>query len=269
MPEISSLRHFYPEQNGFTINRKNGHEQYTFLHFATSVEIVIGDELVRARPHACVIFQPHTPQYFHATEPLVHDWIHFFSVPDGYFESLSLQTDTLYYPKSSDFITELTREMEENFFAKSFAREELLQLKLRELFIRLSRAIHAEPDLTLDEEQTASLYAVRREMFLRLNETWTVEKMAKYCGVSASRFFVLYRTLFKTSPINDLIIARINNAKNALAESGTSIKNIAQNLSYSNPNHFIRQFKQFTGMTPTEYRNANFLSATLKSSCSI
>ena len=258
MPEISSLRHFYPEQNGFTINRKNGHEQYTFLHFATSVEIAIGNELVRARPHACIIFQPHTPQYFHATEPLVHDWIHFYSVPEGYFESLSLQTDTLYYPKSADFITGLTREMEENFFSKNIAREEILQLKLRELFIRLSRAIHAEADLAPDEEQTARLYAVRREMFLRLNEPWTVEKMAKHCGVSASRFFVLYRTLFKTSPIKDLIIARVNNAKNALAESGMSVKAIAQNLSYNNLNHFIRQFKQLTGMTPTEYRNENY-----------
>lgn len=258
MPEISSLRHFYPELNGFAIKRKNGHEQYTFLHFSTSVEIEIGNELVRARPHACIIFQPHTPQYFHATEPLVHDWIHFFSVPDGYFESLSLQTDTLYYPKSADFITELTREMEENFFSNSIAREELLQLKLRELFIRLSRSIHAEPDLTLDEEQTASLYAVRREMFLRLNENWTVDKMAKYCGVSASRFFVLYRTLFKTSPINDLIIARINDAKNTLTQSDAPVKTIAQNLSYNNLNHFIRQFKQFTGMTPGEYRKANF-----------
>ncbi|MGN1052900.1 MAG: helix-turn-helix domain-containing protein, partial [Candidatus Scatosoma sp.] len=255
--KISALRHFYPEQSGFTINRKNGHEQYTFLHFSTTVEIAIGGELVRARPHACVIFQPHTPQYFHATEPLVHDWIHFSSVPEQYFESLSLQTDTLYYPKSAEFITELTREMEENFFAKNIAREELLQLKLRELFIRLSRAVYTEHDLTLDEEQTARLYAVRREMFLRLNEPWTVEKMAKRCGVSASRFFALYRSLFKTSPINDLIIARINNAKNALAESGASVKTVALNAGYENVTHFVRQFRQFTGMTPGEYRRKN------------
>ena len=258
MPEISALRHFYPEQSGFTINRKNGHEQYTFLHFSTSVEIAVGGELVRARPHACVIFQPHTPQYFHATEPLVHDWIHFSSVPENYFESLSLQTDTLYYPNSADFITELTREMEENFFAKYVAREEFLQLKLRELFIRLSRAISAVRESTPDEEQTARLYAVRREIFLRLNEPWTVEKMAKRCGVSASRFFALYRSLFKTSPINDLIIARINNAKNALATGGASVKTVALNAGYENLTHFVRQFRQFTGMTPGDYRKKTF-----------
>lgn len=254
MFQISSLRHFYPERQGFSVDRKNGHEHYTFLHFLSAVDVRIGGELVRAKSGACIIYKAGTPQYFYASEPLVHDWIHFYDVPQGYFEKLGLHTDELYFPKRTDFITEITRAMETEYFQSEKNREELLDLKLRELFIRFSRAVYGEIAPSLEENRLEDLYELRRYMFSRLDERWTVEKMAQKVNVSQSRFYYLYKSAFGISPMNDLIAAKVVSAQNLLRSGTKSIGEVALTLGYENVTHFIRQFKQSTGVTPNEYR---------------
>ena len=41
MPLLYGIRHAWPEQAGFCLNRRNGYPGYSFVHFLTSVEIVI------------------------------------------------------------------------------------------------------------------------------------------------------------------------------------------------------------------------------------
>ncbi|MBQ8060703.1 MAG: AraC family transcriptional regulator [Bacteroidales bacterium] len=47
-------------------------------------------------------------------------------------------------------------------------------------------------------------------------------------------------------------------AKNLLRYSGYSIKEIVFKLNFLNPSVFYKYFKAHTGMTPSEYRNADF-----------
>ena len=55
----------------------------------------------------------------------------------------------------------------------------------------------------------------------------------------------------------DLIIARINSAKNMLILHDERIEDIAMSLGYYNVTHFIRQFKSIVGCTPSNYRKSN------------
>lgn len=77
MPLLYGIRHAWPEQAGFCLNRRNGYPGYSFVHFLTSVEIVIDGVRTVTPNHACIIYAPGTPQYFIARQPLVHDWFHF------------------------------------------------------------------------------------------------------------------------------------------------------------------------------------------------
>lgn len=43
-------------------------------------------------------------------------------------------------------------------------------------------------------------------------------------------------------------------AKRMLYHSSESIKEIAMNLNYEDPSHFVRFFRQCTGQTPGEFR---------------
>lgn len=258
MIRIHSLRHLYPERAGFLINRPNGHPQYTFLHFLTPIDILIDGKTVHTQPHACIIYRPNEKQFFSAKENLLHDWIHFDGIPDNFFSSLSLRTGTPYYPQFPDFITRIIRETENEFYQSSYKSEELLDLKIRELFIKFARAVREEIAPPVDKDTKETFRRLRTEMFLRLSEPWTAEKMAKFVGLSQSRFFYVYKTLFGVTPTNDLIQAKINAAKNALLAGNVSVSEIAENLGYQNVTHFLRQFKKETGFSPSAYRKNGF-----------
>jgi AraC-like DNA-binding protein len=64
--------------------------------------------------------------------------------------------------------------------------------------------------------------------------------------------------MFGTSPINDLIEARISAARSLLmAEGDLSVAQVAERLGYNDQYHFIRQFKAANGQSPGQFRKNN------------
>lgn len=49
---------------------------------------------------------------------------------------------------------------------------------------------------------------------------------------------------------------RIEKAKELLANTDLKVWEIAEKVGYKNPKHFARIFKDITGLTPNEYRDA-------------
>lgn len=254
--ELTMLRHAYPEP-AIYIDRRNGHPDYTFLHFYHSVNIRCGEEELRTRPHAVILYRPGTPQFFTNRTPIVHDWIHFRGNAEALLAETGLEADRIYYPARTEFITELTREMENEFYGAQEHGSRLIELKLEELFLKLGRAVYSEPVPSVNMETKEKLRYLRGRMFSSLNEKWPVERMAEETGYSPSRFFHLYRTIYGISPTADLIEARINSAENMLLSTSESIQQIAARLGYENPSHFIRQFRSRTGFSPSAYRKEN------------
>ncbi len=259
MLTITGIRHAWPEQSGFCLNRKQGHPDYSFVHFISSVEIHLNGETIMVPNHACIIYRPGTPQHFVSQNPLLHDWFHFSGAPEPIFEKLNLLPNTLLYPKRWNFITDLVQEMESEFFAQKNHHEELLTLKITELFIKLSRSLCDESIISVDNSTSERLRKLRSKVLLSLNHPWTVAEMASSIPLSESRFYSVYRSFYGISPIDDLIHARIDAAKNALLFTDQTICDIAESLGYSNVTHFIRQFRSITGISPARYRKMNFI----------
>ena len=254
---ITGIRHAWPEQAGFCLNRQNGHPDYSFVHFSNKVEINLHGETNVTSDHACIIYRPETPQHIVSHRPLVHDWFHFSGIPEPLLEQLELPLDTLFYPQNYQFITPLVQEMEREFFAHHVGSRELISARIVELFVLLSRASHNDSVLTTDDSTLERLRSLRSKVFASLDYPWTVAKMASHIPLSESRFYNIYRSFYGTSPMDDLIRARIDSAKNALSFTSQSISAIAASLGYSNATHFSRQFHQFTGMSPKQYRQIN------------
>ncbi|MBR6615140.1 MAG: helix-turn-helix transcriptional regulator [Lachnospiraceae bacterium] len=251
---ITGIRHAWPEQAGFCLNRQNGHPDYSFVHFSNKVEINLHGETNVTSDHACIIYRPETPQHIVSHRPLVHDWFHFSGIPEPLLEQLDLPFDTLFYPQNYQFITPLVQEMEREFFAHHVGSRELISARIVELFVLLSRASHSDSVLTTDDSTLERLRSLRSKVFASLDYPWTVAKMASHIPLSESRFYNVYRSFYGTSPMDDLIRARIDSAKNALSFTSQPISAIASSLGYSNATHFSRQFHQFTGMSPKQYR---------------
>ena len=253
---VTGIRHAWPEKAGFRMNRPTGYHNYSFVHFISAVEITLNGETSEIPAHTCLLYRPETPQYFVSREPLTHDWFHFTSdeTLDGLLNRLNLPADTLFCPRKADFISGIVQEMEIEFFGNKPGRDDLLDAKIRELFCKLSRAASGECDAYVDPATSERLQKLRSDMFFTLAHPWTVPEMAARVGFSESRFYSVYRTVYGNSPMDDLIRARIDAAKNALLFTSDPVSAIAESLGYSNLTHFIRQFRSLTGISPAKYR---------------
>ena len=252
--KISSVRHAYPELKGFVVNRKSGFYEYTFLHFHNSVKLQENGTIITAHPHSVIIYSPDAPQFFLSSEPLIHDWFHFSLENDQLFRQSNIEFNKIYYPQNPGFITKIVAEIEGEHFGNKPNSQNLIQLKSQELILKLGRAVATKEYEPQNRETKERFRQFRGQMFISLNQDWTIKKMAEAVYLSESRFFALYKKFFGISPMADLINAKMNSAKNMLLSNNRSVDEIATALSYDNTTHFIRQFKGQVGTTPARYR---------------
>lgn len=83
---------------------------------------------------------------------------------------------------------------------------------------------------------------------------FTVEKLAREAGVSASKVPGMLKKRFNLNFKQYLNTIRINEAKRLLRETDKHITSCAFTVGYNNIPHFNRTFKQFEGISPKEYR---------------
>ncbi len=86
---------------------------------------------------------------------------------------------------------------------------------------------------------------------------FTVEKLAREAGVSASKIPGMLKERFNLNFKQYLNTIRISEAKRLLRETDNQIVTLAYTVGYNNIPHFNRTFKQFEGMSPKEYRKKN------------
>lgn len=252
---ITRARHGWPEEKGFVINRPKGLREYTFLRFHNGVRLLVGGEIVNAPPGSCIFYDLDTPQWFQSLVPLTHDWMHMTGAVPESLSAVGLETDKLYLPGNGQFVTAILREIEFELLANPQENSPLARLKYQELLLKLAREVNRETtEGPLKPAVKANLRSARSQIFSHLDRNWTVREMAELAFVSASRFHTLYRTAFGISPMDDLIHARIDTAKNRLCNSDESVANLSAALGYRNVTHFCRQFKKITGLTPMEFR---------------
>lgn len=84
----------------------------------------------------------------------------------------------------------------------------------------------------------------------------TLKTMAQETWLSVAQFGRRFQALAGETPVNFAIAQRILHARNYLQGSSLQIQEIADALGYSDIYFFSRQFKQTTGMSPSEYRKS-------------
>lgn len=84
----------------------------------------------------------------------------------------------------------------------------------------------------------------------------SVTDLASRTHLSTKQFTRLFTQANHTTPHQFIISTRINHGKYLLEETNLSIKNIAQELGYSDAFSFSKQFKKITGRSPTSHRSS-------------
>jgi AraC-like DNA-binding protein len=104
------------------------------------------------------------------------------------------------------------------------------------------------------------IYRLRRNIVSQPQRDWEIENISHDIGISKSHLQRLYKLLFSTSIKDDVINSRIKRAMQLLEHTDMRIAEIAEQCGYNNENHFMRQFKEKTGMTAAQFRREKRLA---------
>ncbi len=88
-------------------------------------------------------------------------------------------------------------------------------------------------------------------------KTWTLDSMAKTCGIHRTRFSQLVRKLTADPPMMYLNRLRVAKARQELSRSRLSITEIAFKCGFTTSQYFAKVFKDYTNMSPREFRGEN------------
>ncbi len=132
--------------------------------------------------------------------------------------------------------------------------------------IALDRQLYSENRFTEETSHTLRQKEIKQKMNeLRknlMNEPelpWTVDKMSRTIGMGRSTIQKYYKSCFGKSIFEELIQFRVELAKRLLKDTTLSLTEITVRCGYSTESYFMKQFKNVTGSTPTEFRS-RFLS---------
>lgn len=100
---------------------------------------------------------------------------------------------------------------------------------------------------------------LRNRLYINPNEEWNSQEICRDMHMSYGYFRATYKELFGVSFHQDVIQSKISYAKYLLITTMLSLPAIAEKCGYEDYKYFLRQFKNFTGITPNAYRKDKIL----------
>ncbi len=82
----------------------------------------------------------------------------------------------------------------------------------------------------------------------------SLDDVSREVDISPYYFSKIFKEEVGSSFIEYMTTLRMEEAKRLLKESVLSMKEICVKIGYSDPNYFSRNFKKYTGVTPTEFK---------------
>ena len=145
-----------------------------------------------------------------------------------------------------------------------FAGEQLIKIYLQQFLIQMIRhyMVHAAPlapPLIKSVKQKADgvLFSQIQEfMEVHINENISIEQICRSNSIGRSQLQKLFRSRSGYGAIEYFSRMKIDLAKQMIRERHYNFTQIADALGFSSIHYFSRQFKQITGMTPSEYASS-------------
>lgn len=140
---------------------------------------------------------------------------------------------------------------------KTFGVNQLLQYFLLVVLRYLIRT-EAIPAGVTKALADARLLKAINSMHAQPEKPWTLESLAEVAGMSRASFANHFREATQVTPIEYLTDWRISLAQSKIM-SGVTIKAIAKDVGYANPEALTRVFTKRVGCSPREWLNSSLL----------
>lgn len=131
------------------------------------------------------------------------------------------------------------------------AQEHQLAFELLTQVINCSQLLpHGNQRIFLMQKLQPALQLIEEQLHTKL----TIGQLATACNLSSHRFSTLFKQSLGDSPHRFILKRRLEQAMSLLADSSTSVTDIAEQLGFYDQPHFTKLFKSHTGLSPAYYR---------------
>ena len=233
---------------------------FVFLCFSTPFMALTKDGMAVGKAGDCMVVSP-SFQELHGptpkmTEGFVNDWLHVIVHDASIFENkIPLPLNTLIETGNPAFFKPYLEEIDSILLKGNAFQEAMISNVIEALVLKLAEKSLRAEQARSESQWDHKLVGIRQQMNCRIMEDWTVNQLARETGLSVSRFSVLYRQRFGTSPMDDLIQMRLTNAKKMLLSTNLTLHEISTQCGFQSESYFCRLFKSRFGLTPSEYKS--------------
>lgn len=244
----------------FVMEHSLGLPDYLLLLVKTDAWFDLDEPHTPTSPNMAILFDPNTRIRYGCDHANYNDdWIHFRFTPqtdDFLKKELHLPFGQPLCLPQLHALSHQIQSMTHVFHSACGHRERLLDSMTRTLLYSLDEQYLSAQSGCTSNRHYEAFQNLRAALYNNPGQPWTIAQMSSSLFLSPSYFQHLYKEFFHCSCQQDIIRARLELAKFHLASSDFSIRSLARFCGYENELHFMRQFKKFEGLTPTEYRKA-------------
>lgn len=135
--------------------------------------------------------------------------------------------------------------------------QERLTSKILTLIIEFSATIFSRESVKKSPQPHAYLKKITpfiEHVQQQANVDLSLNQAAELCNMSPSYFSRYFKKVFHLTFGQYMLTYRLHLACHHLLDSGRSVTDVAYELGFSHPSHFIAKFKQTFGITPKQYQ---------------
>lgn len=126
--------------------------------------------------------------------------------------------------------------------------------QMRVLLLQYCKSIRDLIRLKNDSGTKGMIQQVQKTIRERYSENLTVGELAAGVYLTPTYLCLLFRQTTGTTINHYLTTVRMEKAKELLMDLSNKLYDVSYAVGYMNPSYFSRQFKKYTGLLPSEYR---------------
>jgi len=223
-----------------------------------------GSEEFIARPGDVVILRPNTLHDYGVEKSLQHwnllwahfqprpHWIDWLNWPPVSPHAPGIMCLGLPHQRQRDHVRRTLAQMHQHANSSGPRRLDLALHVLEEILLTLDSLNPLQAQSHLDPRIRSTMDF----LCAHIDQKITLHHLAERVNLSESRLAHLFRKHVGLTPQRFLELQRLDRAKQLLALTPTSIKEIAYQVGFQNPFYFTLRFKRYTSKSPKAYRQS-------------
>lgn len=236
----------------FVFDIPGGHDCYLLLLIKSPAEFWVDGEIRQVAPNSAILYTPGHKIYYRAyKQEYKNDFLRFHS--DEPFVAQFPLVNTPFPVSDPAYCHNLFKLLTWETSFESTSSESIISHLLRVLFAKL----HESTTESTVNVHAQALMELHKKIYNTPQLPWSVSNMAQELHLSTGYLQALYKQMFGSSCMDDVIEGRLRRAQDQLMFSSKSIQEIAEDCGYNNVEHFCRQFRQYNGCSPGKFRKTN------------